>query len=250
MSSTLPNTAVQAVSFIGLAAIKGDAVDVLVYPHERETKIRLSRIVLGVEVDQRTADAPAHVGSSARVNQRAPDEIAGRSEVAASDRQKLALREPPKDADEREQKKARLQKADAQVGGEIGQMLGVGLEALIGVGAERARIRQAERALGLEPLVQEIVHQALAQDDLGALVEPHLRHVEDQQYARDLAEDAKLRQEAGHVLVGQRIVEWAVPGIEPDLHVGRGPDDNDQRAGQAPGACCAGAKPRTPKPSK
>ena len=45
-------------------------------------------------------------------------------------------------------------------------MLGVGLEALVRVGAERAGIRQAEGALGLEPLVQEIVHQTLAQDDL------------------------------------------------------------------------------------
>ena len=111
-------------------------------------------------------------------------------------------------------------------------MLGVGLEALVGVGAERARIRKAERALGLEPLVQEIVHQALAQDDLRALVEPHLRHVEDKQYARDLAKDPKLGEEAGHVLVGQGIVEWAVPGIEPDLHVGCGADDYDEPAGQ------------------
>src|ERR1700691_6070072 len=106
-------------------------------------------------------------------------------------------------------------------------MLSVGLEALVGVGAERARIREAERALRLEPLVQEIVHQALAQDDLGALIEPHLRHVEDQQYARDLAEDPKLSEEPSHVLVGQGIVEWAVPGIKPDLHVGCGADDYD-----------------------
>ncbi len=99
-------------------------------------------------------------------------------------------------------------------------MLSVGLEALVGVGAEGARIRKAERALGLQPLVQEIVHQALAQDDLGALIEPHLRHVEDEQYARNLAKHPKLGEEASHVLVGQGIIEWAVPGIESDLHVG------------------------------
>ena len=87
-------------------------------------------------------------------------------------------------------------------------MLSVGLQALVGVGAERARIRKAERALRLEPLVQEIVHQALAQDDLGALIEPHLRHVENEQYAGDFAKDPKLGEEAGHVLVGQGIVEW------------------------------------------
>ena len=151
---------------------------------------------------------------------------------SSADGQKLARRESPKNANECEQKKARLQKADAQVGREVGQMLGVSLEALVGVGAERARIRQAEGALWLKPLVQEIVHETLAQGYLGALVEPPLRHVEDQQYARDFAEDPKLGQKTSHVLVGQRIVEWAVPGIELDLHEGRGPDDRDQRAGQ------------------
>src|ERR1700689_5588113 len=106
-------------------------------------------------------------------------------------------------------------------------MLSVGLEALVWVWAKGAGIRKAERALRLKPLVQEIVHQALAQDDFGALIEPHLRHVEDQQYARNLAEDPELRHETGHVLVGQGVVEWAVPGIQPDLHVGCGADDYD-----------------------
>src|SRR5258708_35840165 len=111
-------------------------------------------------------------------------------------------------------------------------MLRIGLEALIGVGAEWARIRKAERALWFKPLIQEIVHQALAQNDLGALIQPHLHHVQHEQYARDFAEDAELDQEAGHVLVGQRIVEWAVPGIEPHLHVGCAADGYDYAASQ------------------
>ena len=39
-------------------------------------------------------------------------------------------------------------------------------------------------------------------------------------------------EEAGHVLVGQGVVEWAVPRIEPDLHVGCGADDYDEPACQ------------------
>ena len=114
MSSTSAEHAVETGSFVGLAAIKGDAVDVFVYPHQRETEIGFFRIVLGVQVDQRTAHKPADERRDARVDQRAPDKIAGRSEVAAGDRQKLAFREPPKDADKGEQKKARLEKADAR----------------------------------------------------------------------------------------------------------------------------------------
>ena len=200
--------------------------------YERETKVSLSRVSLGVLVDQRAPDPPAHVGCGAGVDQRAPYEVAGRGEVAARERQELALRKRPKNAGKGSQKKARLQKANAQVGRKIGQVLGVGLEALVRIDADGARIREPEGALRLEPLVQEVVHQALAQDDFGALIEPHLHHVEDKQYAGDLAEDAELGQETRNVLVGQRIVERAVPGIEPDLHVGRGPDDDDEPAGQ------------------
>ena len=106
-----------------------------------------------------------------------------------------------------------MQKADPQVGREIGQMLGVRLEPLVRIDAERAGIRQPESAFGGKPLVQKVVDQPLAQDDLRALIEPHLRDVEDEEDSRDHPEDPELRHEAGHVLVGQRIVERAVPGI-------------------------------------
>ena len=71
-------------------------------------------------------------------------------------------------------------------------MLGVSLQALVRIGADDARIRQAKGALRLEPFVQEIVDQALAHHDFGALIEPHLRDVKDEQYPRQLAEDDEL----------------------------------------------------------
>ena len=117
--------------------------------HKRETKIGFFRIVLGIEIDQRSADPPAHIRGGACVDEGAPDEIARRREVTASDRKKLALRQSPQDAYKSEQQQARLEESNAQVGREIGQMLGVGLETLIGVGAERARTRETKARFGL-----------------------------------------------------------------------------------------------------
>jgi hypothetical protein len=51
---------IEAPPLTGLAAIEGYAVNVLVHAHEGETKLRLSRIALSVEIDQWTADSPAH----------------------------------------------------------------------------------------------------------------------------------------------------------------------------------------------
>ena len=76
------------------------------------------------------------------------------------------------------------------------------------------------------------MHQAFAQDHLGRLIEPRLRHVEDKQYPGHLGEDAELLDERGHVLARQRIVEWSVPGVEADLLIGCRPYDRDERSGQ------------------
>ena len=55
-----------------------------------------------------------------------------------------------------------------------------------------------------------------------------LRHVKDQQNAGQLGENDELLEEGGHILVRQRIVERSVPGVEHDLAVGRGTDDDDK----------------------
>ncbi len=138
-----------------------------------------------------------------------------------------------------------MQKANAQVRRKIRQMLCVSLEALVRIGAHGARIRKTESTHGFKPFVQEVVHQTLAQDHFGRLIEPHLRHVEEEQYARQLREDAELLDEGGHILPRQRIVEWSVPGVELDLHIGRCPHDRDQRADQHQEFVALGRSPVT-----
>ena len=99
---------------------------------------------------------------------------------------------------------------------------------------------------GLSHSSRRSFDQALAQHHFGGLIEPHLRDVEDEQYARQLGEDAELLRGRPAYPCGQRIVEWPVPGVEPDLHVGRRAHDRDERAGQHLGACCAGARAQKP----
>ena len=51
---------IEALLLVGFAAVERDAFDLLVDPHQREAKLRLAGVALGIQMDQRTADAPTH----------------------------------------------------------------------------------------------------------------------------------------------------------------------------------------------
>ena len=68
-------------------------------------------------------------------------------------------------------------------------------DALIGVGAHLAGIDEVKGAPRLKPLVEQVAHEPFAQLDLGHLVEPGLRHVQDQKPAGNHAEDHELVEE-------------------------------------------------------
>jgi hypothetical protein len=52
------------------------------------------------------------------------------------------------------------------------------VDALVRVDAHLAGIEQAKGASRLEPLIEQVAHESLAQLDLGLLVEPGLHHVQ------------------------------------------------------------------------
>src|SRR5262245_40380482 len=106
-------------------------------------------------------------------------------------------------------------------------MLGILLDALVGICAILTRIGETKGATGQEPLGHEVVDQAFAQNHFGRLIEPDLRHIKSKQYPRQNREDAKLLNEGGDISARQRIVEWLVPGVEPNLRIGRCADDSD-----------------------
>jgi len=79
--------------------------------------------------------------------------------MAAPERKKHFLREKPEHADEGQQEQGRLQQADQQVGDEIREMLCIRRHPLIGVRPDSTCIRQTVSPQGLQPLVQQVVHQ-------------------------------------------------------------------------------------------
>lgn len=68
------------------------------------------------------------------------------------------------------------------------------MDALVRVSAHFAGIDQMKGAPGLEPLVEEGAHESLAQLHFGRLVEPRLRHVQNQKAAGKTGENRELRQ--------------------------------------------------------
>ena len=111
-------------------------------------------------------------------------------------------------------------------------MLGVGLEALIRVGAEGAEFERRKARLGLSHWSRRSFTRPWRRTTLELWLSHICATLRISNMPGDLAEDPKLGEEARHILVGQRVVERPVPGIEPDLHVGRGPDDHDERGGE------------------
>ena len=220
---------IEALLLVGFAAVEGDALDFFVHAHEREAKLRLPRVTLRVQVDQRTADAPTQQRHDSRVEQRAPDHIARQDQGAPGDRDDHVVGQDPQHADEAQQQQGGLQQADAEIRRQFGQVPGVLMDALVWVFAEFADLRQADGSQRREPLGGEVFDETLAQNELRLQVEPRLRDVEDEQDAGQFAEHPELRDEMGNVLARQRVVERLVPGVQQNLRVCARADHRSQR---------------------
>ncbi len=75
----------------------------------------------------------------------------------------------PKDADEADEKERGLQEADAEIGRDLGEAMGVRMDALVGIDADFARAREEKGAPWREPLREQIARQFLAQFHLRRL---------------------------------------------------------------------------------
>ena len=85
-----------------------------------------------------------------------------------------------------------MQETNAEIGREFGQMTGILVDTLVRVSAHRSGIGEVKCAPGFEPLVEQVLHQGFAQLDLGRLVQPRLRYVQDQEGAGDDEENCEL----------------------------------------------------------
>ena len=106
--------------------------------------------------------APGKQRGRADVSERGPDHIAVNAELDAAKRQHDALREVPQHADETDEQQRRLQQTDAEIGREFGKMVGVLVDALIGIDADRSRPGDEKGAPGRQPLRDQVTRQALA----------------------------------------------------------------------------------------
>ena len=130
-----------------------------------------------------------------------------------------------------EEQQRGLQQADREGGREVGQVLGVLLDALIGIDADLAREAQHVDALRYQPLVEQVMSQPFAQPYVGHRPQPGLADDQHQQTAGDHYENHELGYESRHVPLLDRLVEVALPDVEPDLpgRVGADDDDHAQR---------------------
>ena len=102
------------------------------------------------------------------------------------------------------------------------------MDALVRVSAYFSCIDEAKGPPRLEPLVEQIAYEPFAQLDVDRLVEPYLRHIQDQKGPGNDAKDHELEKESRQVFLRHRIIEWLVPGVELDLSEGRSTDDGEE----------------------
>ncbi len=107
-------------------------------------------------------------------------------------------------------------------------MPGILMDALVRVSADLSCISETKSPPRLKPLVEQVAHQSLAKLDLYRLVEPRLRHVQNQEPTGNEAENHELFEEVPQILAGERIVKGTIPCVEHDLPVRRGADNRHQ----------------------
>ena len=154
---------VEKAALIRFAIVQHDAVGVLVDAHERDAQIGLPCVALVIERNERAADVPSEQRSAERIGERAPDHVPRDRDRAVAEIENDLLGKEPEHAREAREQQRGLHQADRERGREVGQVLGVLLDALIGIDADLAREAQQVDAFGYQPLVEQVMSQPFAQ---------------------------------------------------------------------------------------
>ena len=100
-------------------------------------------------------DPPCEPGPAEGVGQRAPHHVARNGEPVGAAAEHDLIGEKPEHAYEAREEQGRLQEAGAEVAGELGQMLGIRVHALVGVGADLAAEGEKIGLSRCQPLLQQ-----------------------------------------------------------------------------------------------
>ena len=157
---------VEQAALIRLAVVQHDAVGVLVDPDEGHAQVGLAAVALGIERNQRAADAPGEQRAAERIGERAPDHVPRDRDRAVAKIENDLVGEDPEHARKARQQQRGLHEADREDGRELGQVLGVLLDALVGIDADLAGKAQHVDAFADQPLVEKVVGQPFAQPDV------------------------------------------------------------------------------------
>ena len=103
------------------------------------------------------------------------------------------------------------------------------MQALVRVDADDPGGGQLERPPPLEPLIDQIVGEALAHRKRGHLVQPRLAHIEQEKRSGNDQKDLQLPQEFRHITPLDGIVEGHVPFVEDNLRIGGQENDGQKR---------------------
>ena len=103
---------VEKAALIRLAIVQHNAVGVLADTHERDAQIGLPCVALGIERNERAADAPGEQRAAERIGERAPDHVARDRNRAVAEIENDLVGEDPEHAHEADEQQGRLQQAD------------------------------------------------------------------------------------------------------------------------------------------
>ena len=191
----------------GLAAQQRDLFGIFPDAHQVEAKIRFVLLLPEIDADQRPADQVGQDGAEHRIDQRAPDEIAGNCIILTEQVQRRGVGKAPQDADKGRQRDDRAQQADADVERAIDEQLDVVGHALVGVvGGVALKLHPVMVGL-MQPFTEIVRGHPAPPADLQPLIEIELV---DREHDEDRGQDAEiddLGDEVVPVSLLQRVVE-------------------------------------------
>jgi hypothetical protein len=217
---------------VPLAAEQADAFGAFAYAHQREAQFGFLGVKVGIQSDERLADAPGQQRADAGIEHRAPHHVARNSEAGAADHENELIGQDPQNADEAHEQQRRLKQPDAEARRKLGELAGVFFDALVRIGADRAGQREAIEPAGREPGIEQMLRQPLAQPHLEQLLHPGLADNEREQHRDERGEHQQLVTEAVEAALRDGIEERAVPGIEPQLADHVAEQDRNNAAGE------------------
>ena len=205
----------QALPFARFARCQRHRLGMVAQLHERVAEVGFDALLLHVQAHERQAEPLRDPAAERGVGDRDPDHVAGQVDAARPERERERARQAPQDADERDQRHARVQQAERQLQARADEAAGVLRDALVGV-VDRLclLLREPVRRARLEPALQQVVRQPRAPAHQQPLLQVLPVHRGDDEARGEQREDAELVPEAGEVVVLQRVVEAVVPLAE------------------------------------